>query len=60
MRFTTPILKKYLKKLSTLLSFFKCLERKVMKKGILLAIGSYIAWGVLSIFWKYLGKIDSY
>ncbi|HCN74765.1 EamA family transporter RarD [Pseudolactococcus plantarum] len=31
-----------------------------MKKGILLAIGSYIAWGVLSIFWKYLGKIDSY
>lgn len=31
-----------------------------MKKGILLAIGSYIAWGILSIFWKYLGKIDSY
>ena len=31
-----------------------------MKKGLLLAVGSYVSWGFLSIFWKFLGDIDSY
>lgn len=31
-----------------------------MKKGLLLAVGCYVSWGFLSIFWKFLGDIDSY
>ncbi|MDN6070080.1 MAG: EamA family transporter RarD [Lactococcus plantarum] len=31
-----------------------------MKKGLLLAVGSYVSWGFLSIFWKFLSDIDSY
>lgn len=31
-----------------------------MKKGLLLAFGSYIAWGFLSIFWKLLSGVDAY
>lgn len=31
-----------------------------MKKGLLLAFGSYIAWGFLSIFWKLMSGVDAY
>jgi rarD protein len=31
-----------------------------VKKGLLLAFGSYIAWGFLSIFWKLLSGVDAY
>ena len=31
-----------------------------MKKGLLLAVRCYVSWGFLSIFWKFLGDIDSY
>src|SRR5574337_727636 len=31
-----------------------------MKKGLLLAVGSYVSWGFLSLFWKLLGNVDSY
>lgn len=31
-----------------------------MKKGLFLAVACYISWGFLSIFWKFLGDIDSY
>ena len=31
-----------------------------LKKGLVLAFGSYIAWGFLSIFWKLLSGVDAY
>lgn len=31
-----------------------------VKKGLVLAFGSYIAWGFLSIFWKLLSGVDAY
>ncbi|GFH40062.1 EamA family transporter RarD [Pseudolactococcus insecticola] len=31
-----------------------------MKKGLMLAFASYIAWGFLSLFWKLLGGVNSY